>query len=633
MTTDVATLLTTAQNNATFFVTQAQTAMAAGIGAINSMGFTGFAFNPPTDVDAPVVPDPLVAPVLQDFDLVLPATPGAALVFQDIPPIDQSGKPIFTDEAPTLTTYTAPTALAPLGLAPPTIQTDFPFPVAPEGLTNPDLTEPVIADRAAPARPTIALPSFDATLPTNRPQAPQNLQATFETAYATMSVQMRQAIDARVRDQLATVNPEFDAQMTRLEARLVTMIEGGTGIPVAYEDAIAERTRERADAEAQKVADTAIAEGADRGWTMPGGAQFAALVQGRQDAANTIAAANRELAIKRVEQEQEAIRFAVTQSQSLRTAMLQYSLGYAQNLITLNGQGIEFSKFIITTLIDTFNVAREVYAMDLEAYKAEASVYEVKLKGALALKDIYLADIQALEALTQVDRTRLEVYKARIGIVEVLANVYRSQIEAVQGRASLEKLKLELFGSQVQLYQAEGQAKQLEVEIFKANMEGNMQQVRLLEAKAGVFNSRVTAWKATIEGQAEAVRAASETNRGRADMYRAQWDGFGTQVRALGDVARTRLENEREKVIGFTAQSNAQVADFTMRSEFYKAQSGVARDNARLTLEAMYKSAEDRRGFGTTLANLYQAIAAVEANLAGSAMAGVTALVGQTLVQ
>jgi len=122
------------------------------------------------------------------------------------------------------------------------------------------------------------------------------------------------------------------------------------------------------------------------------------------------------------------------------------------------------------------------------------------------------------------------------------------------------------------------------------------------------------------------VQAAAQTNDARAKQYVATMDGYRTVVQAKGEVARTQLENQRQQLVAFQAEVSAAVAQATSKTEYYKATSGVAIENGRLSVEAMLKSAELAQSYGKTIATLHNANATVHANLAGAAMAGMNAL-------
>ena len=397
------------------------------------------------------------------------------------------------------------------------------------------------------------------------------------------------------------------------------------------EDAIYSRARSKGNAEARRVRDSIYTEAAGRGFTMPPGATVSAIQQARQAGADNNAKAANEIAIAQAEMEQKNLQFAVTASASLRTAMVNASLSYMQGMVAINGQALEYAKMILGSLVETFNISTRMFSARLDAYKADVAVFEVKLRASTTAIEMYRAEISALEALTQVDRSRVEVYKARIDSLNVYASVYRAQIEAVQGRANLERLKLDVFQSQVQSYQSQVNAKNAEWQGYSATIDGQAAKARVFTAQIEAFNAQVQGYKVTIDAQATAVQATATTNDARSRNFVAQWDGYRTSVQALGEVARTKLENQRQTVMAFQASVGLKVASAQVASEYYRATSTVAVESAKLSLQAQIEGANSQRAYGESIARLGTANASIYAGLANSAMAGMNSLAVETL--
>jgi hypothetical protein len=144
------------------------------------------------------------------------------------------------------------------------------------------------------------------------------------------------------------------------------------------------------------------------------------------------------------------------------------------------------------------------------------------------------------------------------------------------------------------------------------------------------FNSQVNGYKAQIEAKAEIVRSQAATNQARATQYSALMSGYQTVVQARGEKARTQLENQRQTIIAFQAQTQAAVANAQVRNEYYKSVSTVGIANAELQMKAMLGEIESKREYSRTLAQLSAANGNVYAGLAQAAMAGMNTLAAQT---
>ena len=125
-----------------------------------------------------------------------------------------------------------------------------------------------------------------------------------------------------------------------------------------------------------------------------------------------------------------------------RTSLFSAALGYHSNLVTINGQALESARAIVGNVVEVYNLSVKAFEARLGAYRAEAAIYDVRLKAAMSYIELYKAEIDALQAMVQVDQAKVAVYRGRIDALESLASVYKSRVEVVVQQAGLERLKL-----------------------------------------------------------------------------------------------------------------------------------------------------------------------------------------------
>ncbi len=627
----VASLISDARGYASGIISDADLALYNAQLQVMQVGYEDPSYTPVTFPTAPNTSGiDLTLPILSDVTLEVPAEPASILTFQDISPIEAGTLPVFNAIEPTITLPTAPNQLAEFTQTSPTIVTDFVFPEPPSVLLNPLIEAPTIEERAEPSKPQVALPAFSAVAPVDTTSVPTDLAADFESAYRDAAPSTIAMVNGYVDAMLAKHNPRYHEQMAAIEAQLSKYMAGGTGLSASVENAIYERAKTKTDAEARRVRETAIADMAGRGFTLPNGALVSAIQQARQAGADNNAQAAREITVMQAEMEQKNLQFAVTTSAALRSTMLNATLSYMQNLTTINGQALDYAKSMLSSLIESYNISVKAFGVKLDAYKAEAAVYETRLKSAMAGIELYKVEIQALEAMTQVDKSKVDVYRARIESLTSLSNVYKAQIDAVMGRASLEKLKLEMFQSQVQTYSAQVQGKNAEWQGYKAAIEGQTAKASIFSTQVQSYAAQVNGYKAGIEAKSEVIKAQAMTNDARARQFAALLSGYKTVVDARGEVARTKLENQRQTVVAFQAKTQAAVSFAQVQNEYYKAASSVAIQNADLQLRASISGATVKQAYMETMASLGLQSAKIYGSLASSAMAGMNTLSAET---
>lgn len=624
-------LIANAQAYASGVVSDAKSVLNSANNLVLSIGYS---YPNPEPVDFPTAPPSsvdLTLPVFDAINLDLPAEPGVAPEFQDIGTVEVGALPVLTDAAPTLVLPTLPSQIAPFNQTAPSINTSIAFPEPPDQLLHPTFDAPVLVDRQEPGKPNVMLPSFDAVQPTGIPSAPTDLAASFDAAYRNAAPSTITMLNGYVDDFIAKHDPSYFTRMEKVQAQLDKYLAGGTGFSPAVEDAIYSRARGKNDAEARRSRDSALQDAAARGFTMPPGAALAIIRGARQAGADNNARAATDIAIKQAEIEQANLQFVVTTSAGLRATMLNAALSYHQNLMGINSQALDYAKSVLGSIIETYNTAVRIYSLKLDGYRTEASVYETRLKAAMAGIELYQVEIQALTALTNVDRAKVDVYKARLEGLNSLANVYRAQIDAVTGRVSLEKLKLEVFQAQAQAYATVVQGKNAEYQGYSAAIEGQSAIAKIYATRVDAYQAELGGYKAGIEAKTAAVQAAALTNKSRAENYGATISGYSSVVQARGEVARTKLEGQRQQLQAFTAQAQAVESDARVKIEYYRATSSTAIENARMNLTAQVQQSESQRSFGQTIAQLGQYTSAAYTSLASASMAGMNSLAAQTI--
>jgi hypothetical protein len=611
-------------------VAQATNALNDATDAVNAVGYTDPGYVPVTLPATPPTSISLSLPTFNTVTLDLPAAPTTTLVFQDISPIVPGAQPTLNATVPTLTLPTAPSQTAGFNEAAPTINTGLAFPTAPDELLHPTFSAPTLADRMEPTKPQTTLPGFSAAAPTDTTVAPTNLDTTFDTAYRTAAPSTMAMVNGYVDAELTKLNPRYTEQMGAIENQLAAYLAGGTGLSADVENAIYERAKDKNLGEARRVRDTAFNDMAGRGFTMPTGALLSAAQQARQNGADSLARASTEITVMQAEMEQKNLQFAVTTSASIRQWVVAATLSYMQNLVSINGQALDYAKSILGAVIEVYNASVKAFSVRLDAYRAQAAVYETQLKSAMAGIELYRIEIQALEALTQVDKAKVDVYRARIESLTALSGVFRAQVEAVLGQVTLEKSKLDLFQSKVQAYSAVVQGKNVEWQGYRAAIEGQTALVGIYNSQVQGFVAQTEAYKTGISAQSEVVRAQAATNAARATQYNATLDGYKTIVATRGEVARTQLENQRQTVTAFDSQVRFELGKAQVANEYYKASSTVGIANADFRIRSALGFIESRRGYQSVLAQLASTNASVYGGTAAAGLSGLNSLASET---
>lgn len=632
MANSATTIITEARKFASDSLTLANTAIGEVTKTVNSYTFAGVTPAPltlaPPEKTFPFSAIPLFAP--GSFTPPQePHAPGDG-EYSQIPQSDVGDIPVDNSILPKFDSPATVAQLRAFTDPPPQIKTEFEFPSAPQLLLP---AAPFLPDRLVPSAPNVVLPLFDAKRPDNLPDAPADYAAQFEAAYRGIAPTMRAALESEATAFLTKYNPRYAEQMASIEDRLATYIKGGSALSPSIEDAIYSRATGKLDAEYRRTRDAAYSDAAKRGFTMPNGALQSSLRQTRQDAADNTTRAAVEIAVKQAELEQQNLQFAVTTSTQLRTTMLNASLSYHGNLVQLNGQALSYAQSILSAMIEVYNTLVKAYTVQLDAYRAEAAVYESRVRGALAQVQVYQALIDGFKATVEADLSKVKVYQAQIETLNALASVYRIQVETVVSKASLEKLKLEGFSAKVEAFRSEAAAKTSEYQGFSAAINGQEAKFQAYGEQVRAHSVEISSYEAKIRAKQAEIQAAMGKNEGLVRRYQAEVDGYRAIVAGKAQVATAELENKRVELIAVQAQFSAEQAKAQYGLEYYKAVSLNTSEIAKYQTTTLIESAKIVQAQMQSVANVSISGAQVYQGLGSAALSGINTLVSQSLVE
>lgn len=356
--------------------------------------------------------------------------------------------------------------------------------------------------------------------------------------------------------------PVYESELLdELQASVSAMMQGGTGLPPAIEDALFARARQRDSAETERSVQEAFDTWAGRNFSMPPGMLAkqveVAREQGRLKAAET----NRDIMIEAAKWEIESIRFAVQQGIALEQLTANLFENTAKRLF-------EVARFQAESQINVFNAQVSLFNAQNAAFETLAQVYRTRLEGALAKLTAYRTAIEGQVALGQINQQRVEVFKARLGAVQSNVEVYKALMQGASVRADTIKNQFDAYRADVQAFAEQINAEKVKFDAYESRIRGE-------QAKAGVFDSQARAYASTIQGLAskadvkvKGVQVRMDAARTRVtkfladvDAYKANLDASLREVQYATSVYQARVE-------GWRAKAGVEVASAEMQSRF-----------------------------------------------------------------
>lgn len=578
-------------------------------------------FDLPADPAMPQVPTP---PVIQQIDLdpipPLPNRPAMLPVSVAFP-----SAPTVPTVNPQVTAPNRPGNTPTLNATMPSIKTDFQLPPQPSPFSGPT---PTAASVTLPQAPSVSIPSFSGSKPADVGPAP-SASSAFNSAWTSASASFTALASSQVDAFMLKANPQYASQLNALENKLAEFISGQTetGMSPDVEQAIYARSQSKQDAESKRVADEAISRAARMGFTMPSGALMGSMQKARQAAADNNAAAAREIVVMKSELQQKNLQFAMTTSAQLRQTMVNAWLSYHSNVIQLNGQATQYAQGVADALVKTYGMAVDAFRARLDAYRADASVYESMVRASLAQIEIFKARIEGEMAKVKVNEAQVQVYKAQVDAHASAVQAYRANVDAIATIATLEKSKLEAFEVQVRAYTAQVEAYRSEWQAYSAAWNGEEAKVNAEIAKVRVYQAQSEGFKAHVSAEGIKADSTAKTNDTNLRAYEAEVRAWAEQVRAYAAKVTARIDAQKSLVGAYQVGSQAALGQANAVSERYRALASTRQAQSELESRNLLETAKIRLSAMDASADTSISAAQVLRGLAESTMAGINTLV------
>lgn len=541
-------------------------------------GYTGGALPAPVDIAIPTV------------TASRPSTPA----LNDVPAVTLPSAPALLAAEPIINLPSAPSSTLPSapGAAP-----TFNTPVTPDTPTFSLPTAPTFAPVAIPVAPALDSMQFNEVAPGDTLTAPTETFAFAEQEYQS-------------------------ATMDALKAKLLAdLVNGGYGIETNDENGLWERARERELLSMNAAFEDVMRQAAARGMMLPPGAMNTMLAQVQQDTATKVSSVSRDIALKRADMYVENRKFTIQEVRQLED-ILTKMFGFAME------RALNSAKALVELGIAAFHARLAQHNYRLERYKAAASVYEALIRGQLAKIEQYKAQVEGAKLAADTQRIHADVYRIQVDGVNALINVYRTEMEAAKLAAEIEQLKLQAFKTSVDAYASQVGARTAEFGMYESQIRGEMAKVNVFDAQVKTYATKTDAYKAGIEAQEVAVRAAVQTNTLKLEAYRSDIQRYGAELGAAQHELSGAIAKYEANIRKYSVTADAAIRASQQNIEAGKANADVAVAHANViatsTIHAAQVVASRAAAAGSTMAAISSAYGSVGAS-ALSASTGITA--------
>ena len=361
---------------------------------------------------------------------------------------------------------------------------------------------------------------------------------------------------------------------------------GGTGLDATVEADIYARGIARQVTENDRLYQQVIDVQGSSGFNLPTGALASNTAEVLSDISRKNDLLNKEITVQQADLAQKNTHFALTIGADLEKMLREF-------FIQQQNRTLDASKALAQSGVDIFNVLVSKANLDLENYKSEAVVYELRIKAEAEKADQYKAQIEGSKVEATVQGLQVDVYSKQVEVVGVLAKLYSTEMESAKIQVDVQRTQIDNFRSTVEAYALNLNAEKIKVDTYA-------EEVNLENVKADTYGKDVQAFAAQVSVEQAKINTGIENkklklqnNANLIDEYKASLAAYESEISA--ELKKAGLD---------TDQFLKQVSSYNAVADLYTAQNGVK-------IKEIQAQIEDER------LNLEKGVAEVKATLEG----------------
>ena len=535
-------------------------------------------FTGPVVPDRPVVdliiPDMPEPPVLEDVDI-----DDIDIPTLDVVPPEYNSPDFPDDEMPDV-----PTELPPIE--------DITYPTAPD-YELPDVPE-LGGDISVPEPPEVTIPEFDVSAPEFTLESPGNSFVYSEGVYES--------------DLLDAAREWLEDQFTN----------GSTGLDAEVEQAIIDRAEARQQLKHAAKYNEANEYFAGMHHTLPPGALSGRLLEIQEQIGQEEQQLSDDVLIEQAKLAQANTHFVVQQALGFEKLAIEHFNAVAT-------RAFEVARTVQQAAMEVFNAQVAHYNIQLDKYKTEAAVYEIRIRAGNLILERYKALLQGLSLQSSIRKDVLELYNLQLDGVKTLYSLYQVEMESARIRAQVNATVIEAYRTRITAYNSVIGAITAKYNGYQAQLAGEQTKADLYKTQVQAYSERIKALATAAQIDIENARARLQNNQLLIDNFKAEIEGFNADLSGRVSEINAELDGYKAEVTGYTAEVDAELKEAEALIESYKAraqhETNLIRQKIAQAEVAMDHSA---KLYGIQVEQ-YKAGANVAAQLAASALTAVSA--------
>lgn len=407
--------------------------------------------------------------------------------------------------------------------------------------------------------------------------------------------------------------------LTKLEDALYdSLVNGGSGLPEATEQAIYDRARSRLDEEAQKFLESSLEGSAARGFPLPPGALDMIMLETHNKVLRSDEDLENDILIQQSKLAQENDQFA----KKLSHELIQTLITHHSNV---QARSLDAAKYVLEYALHAYVAKIEGFKARVSIYAVLAQVYEARIRGEIAKAELYKAQIAGITAIGELQATRMRIYLGQVAVVEALISAYKTEMEAANIQAQIDVSKIQRYATEVQAFAEKNRANVYRYEGYKAELSAEAIKADILSSYAQGYTAQVTGFKAKADVDVARAQVELEKIRGFVSVYQADVMKYSEDVKAAIAQLEADVAVEELDLKGIQTQAQVYQTELDALTKTYYGKIEEHKANADIEAKAADVAVRALLGKYQLLVEALKGSAAVAGQLAAASMGSVNA--------
>jgi hypothetical protein len=305
--------------------------------------------------------------------------------------------------------------------------------------------------------------------------------------------------------------------LDRVRNRVSSMLDGGTGLPLAVVTALRDRAYAANDVEDMRSVQQAIEEYGARGFTEPSGILNKRVTEVRQNNQNQRNSLSRDIYIQDEQIAVENLRFAVTNGIALESKLMDI-------FIEMSRLELEAAKTAVDVVIRIFDSEVRLANLELDQFKADADVFRALIQADLAEVEVYKAQIDAQRLIGELNQQLVAIYREKVSAILAKAQVYEAQVRAVEAQSRINVSIVEARRAEIQAFAEQIAAFSAQWDAYGKQIESDVSKARIYEISENVYATRAKVWADINTNLIDQKRLSLDQDKLSLEAWKAKLD-------------------------------------------------------------------------------------------------------------